>query len=192
VLRASVSRDQIDDALHRGGWHLSNVVPAAERQPAQMMFMSGDGARLLHLVDDSRLGLAYVAASGAAPEAAIAALAEDLDGFETTSGEQLASLLASAGADLAALARAVGVLALTADPSSAGALQAFESCLRHPDERVRALALNAVAYAPWPGLVETIADLARSDPSPPLRAAAGQWCALLGGGSAAADPGGPA
>ena len=191
VLRAGVSRDQIDDALHRGGWHLSNVVPAAESQPAQLIFMTTDGGRLLYLVDDARLGLAYVAASGAEPEAVLAALADDLGGFDLASAKDVDDRLSAAIVDLPALARAVAVLALTGDPSTAGSVAALTHCLRHADERVRAVALNAVAYAPWPALGGVLAELASGDPAPALRAAAGQVCALLG--SAPAPPqGGPA
>lgn len=59
-----VTRDAVDSAAREAGWALVNVLPATDQHPAQRIFLAGDRAHFIYVVDDPRLGPPYAVVQG--------------------------------------------------------------------------------------------------------------------------------
>lgn len=84
VLPASVSRDEVDDALAALGWLLVNIVPASDRHPAQLVCLTADRAHEIHVLDDPRVGAATIVIKGEAPASVTHAIVARFPGAEVT------------------------------------------------------------------------------------------------------------
>ena len=107
VLRQNATRDDVDDAVLRCGWQLTNVLPASAEQPRQLIYATRDG-RTVYLIDDVRLGVRYLAMTG---EGA-AELLRSVEGLSILRGEPLTAAQLEGPVDLLALRRGVAVPAL--------------------------------------------------------------------------------
>jgi hypothetical protein len=155
VLRDDVTRDAVDDAAARAGWQLSNVLPASERQPAQIIFSAASG--YVYVVDELRLGVMYLQIASDAP-AALMAEARAL--LSCHDDDDYAALFAQGDA-----AAGLAVAALQGDEDA------------RPE--IRALALAAASYALWPGLRPALSQMASDEALAPLRQAASQLLAAI-------------
>jgi hypothetical protein len=178
VLRETVTQDQVDDLSAALGWRMINVLPATDEQPSQMLFATADRQGVVYLVQDSRLGLAYLTGTGSGMADELCMARQRLEHYPDT---DLAALLASPASDEALIA-ALGVLALLggSEPSQAE-LDALDRALAHPSPRVRNAALVALPYAPRPPLEPRVAALATGDPDPVVRSNAASVLASLYG-----------
>jgi hypothetical protein len=168
VLREDVTRDAVDDAAARAGWQLSNVLPASERQPAQIIFSAASG--YVYVVDELRLGVMYLQIASDAP-AALMAEARAL--LSCHDDDDYAALFAQGDA-----AAGLAVAALQGDEDAARVAQLSRAL---DDERpeIRALALAAASYALWPGLRPALSQMASDEALAPLRQAASQLLAAI-------------
>jgi hypothetical protein len=167
VLRSDVSRDDIDDAMERCGWRITNVFVGSATHPGQVIYATADRRSSLYLVEDPRLGVLYFTGTGPTIDEALAEVRACLP---TADIEQaLASV--HAPPDASALGQALAVVVLTAGPDpSPRRSAAMVSALRHRDPAIRHAALVAATYAAWPGLHSAIAELASHDPVATIRA----------------------
>ena len=82
ALPASVSRDDLDDAIGALGWLLVNIVPASDRHPAQLICFTQDRSHQLHVLDDPRFGAPTIVIQGEAPATLTQAIVERFPGAE--------------------------------------------------------------------------------------------------------------
>ncbi len=170
VLSETVTRDDIDDAMHRCGWQLTNVVPPTGHHPGQLIFAAPDPETILYLVQDVRLGVLYVAAMGQAPEAVLSRVRSELDCCDPGSWAELVD----DPSDLDRFRRGMAILALASPGPSPERIERFADALSHADNPVRAVALTAAGYAPWPELRPALEPVRDHDPLEELRSAAAQ------------------
>ena len=169
-MRESVTRDDIDDAMHRCGWQLTNVVPPTGHHPGQLMFAAAQPETVLYLVQDLRLGVIYVAAMGQSAAALLDQVrfelpCEDADTWrELTADPQR----------LEPYRRGLAILALASPGASQAGVECFTAALNHPEPNVRTLALTAASYAPWPELRPALEQVRDQDAQPELSRAAAQ------------------
>jgi hypothetical protein len=177
VLRDEVERDQLDDLAQRVGWRLSNVIPATAELPAQVIFSTRQALTHVFMVEDARLGAAYLMATG--PECAKAeAHCRQLPHVDR---DQLAEML-KPSASRAVRCRGLGLLVLLAgaEPEE-GDPKILCDALQHADEVVRTSALTACSYAPWPALDAALRRVRQDDATASLRHVAQQLLAARGG-----------
>ena len=171
ALNENVTRDDIDDAMFEGGFQLTDIVPAGDSHPYQMIYASADRSGLLYLIEDARLGLRYVQAVGGSQAQTLSFICDHL---AVCTRESIALQLASPD-DLGAHARALYGLALTTLPQTEDEdAKTIESALSHASPLIRRAALIAVSYAPLPALRAPLARVAMSDPDVAIRAAAAE------------------
>lgn len=167
VLRSDVSRDDIDDAMDRCGWRITNVFVGSATQPGQVVYATADRRSSLYLVEDQRLGVLYFTGTG--PTIA-AALTEARACLPTVRIDEALERVHEP-ADANALTRALAVVVLTAGPEpSERRTAAMVTALGHDDAAMRRAALVAATYAGWPALRPAIAELAARDPVAAIRA----------------------
>jgi hypothetical protein len=80
ALPSSVSRDDVDDAVHELGCLLVNAVPASERHPAQIILVTADRRNLVYVIDDPRVDALSIVVQGEDPERYAGALRSRLAG----------------------------------------------------------------------------------------------------------------
>jgi hypothetical protein len=178
VLRQNATRDDVDDAVLRCGWQLTNVLPASAERPRQLIYATRDG-RTVYLIDDVRLGVTYLAVTG---EGA-AELLRSVEGLSILRGEPLTAAQLEGAVDLLALRRGVAVPALSLESPSQEVVEAFERALEHADPQVRAIALTAASYALWPELRAVIERVRDGDSEAALRKTAATVQALYAAGA---------
>ncbi len=160
VLHESVNRDQIDDAVAELGWQLTNIIPASEQLPGQLIYATADRQGAMYLVEDGRLGLLYFTGSGESLDRELDGVREGLRHYSQADILQLLT----GPADEPSYARAIGMLALTAsEQPNERQLEQLERALTHDSTLIRGTALVAATYAPWPGLKPVLVKLATSD-----------------------------
>jgi len=174
VLRQSATRDDVDDAVLRCGWQLTNVLDASAERPLQLIYATPDG-RTVYLIDDVRLGVTYLAVTG---EGASEFLRRSVEGLSILRGEQLTAAQLEGPVDLQAFRRGVAVPALSLDSPSRGVVAVFERAFAHADPQVRAIVLTAASYALWPELRASIERVRDGDSTPALRKTAAAVMAL--------------
>ncbi len=172
VLRDEVTRDDIDDAMHRCGWQLTNIMSPRAHQPAQIIFATPAADGFFHLVEDARLGLLYFVGSGAAAEVCLSQAREQLSCYGPEEHEELLG----DPEQLELYRRGLALLVLNGAPVDLGH---FERAFAHPDESVRTAALTALTYAPQPQLRPALEAMRDSDPQAQLRSSAAQVLAAL-------------
>ena len=175
VLKAEVTRDDIDDAAMRCGWQLTNVLPGGAERPAQMIYAALGGRIVLYLVEDGRLDVLYFAAAGEGAGEVIEQVRGELPCCDPGAHQELIGDTA----DVMRLRRGLGILVLQTPEPDEAAVAVFERALAHEDLQVRSVALNAATYAPWPALKPLIERVAAQDPLPALRASAAQLLVAL-------------
>lgn len=167
VLHADVDRDAIDDAAARLGWQLVNIIPAAERRPAQIIFAAPEG--YVHLIDDERLEVRYLQAPGPLD------VGDELRCYEDDDHQRLC---ADEG-DVDAMKLGLALLVLHAAGPDAARVALLGRALVSEHESVRAAAFTAVTYAPWPALRPHLELMRDCDPNPVLQRGAAQWLELV-------------
>ncbi|MEZ4443788.1 MAG: hypothetical protein R3B72_32245 [Polyangiaceae bacterium] len=178
VLKDSVTRDDVDDAMAALGYRLTNVVPAGPGQPAQLIFSQPAGKVVAHVIDDQRLRVTYLAVQGEAAEPARDALAERLVALAPEAQAEILEGLPSASGASPELLRALASLVLQ-EPDGPRLDRHLEAALRHPDPQLRVAGLTAVTYRPRAALRPALDAIAEGDPEPTLRQAAGQILSQL-------------
>jgi hypothetical protein len=173
VLRDEVTRDDLDDAAVRRGWQLSNVLPASSERPAQIIFADVGLDSFLYVVDERRLGVMYLTASGADAAAMMACARAELSCYAADDHVELLD------GDVAQVKRGLALLVMHADTARADAVRCLSAALRHAKPDVRSAALTAASYALWSELRPVLAEIAIKDEVSALRAAAGQLVVLL-------------
>lgn len=169
VLADDVTRDEIDDATARCGYHLTNVIPACEDIPAQLIYATASGEHL-YVIEDGRLGVVYAAGADTSP--ALARLGEQLPAA-TIGPLRLDGDPDSLQRDLAAR-----VLCAPDTPKTRDDLA---QCLAHERAEVRRAALVAAAYAPSRVLMSALMRIRDEDDVLELRALAERLVATLRG-----------
>jgi hypothetical protein len=170
VLSETVTRDAIDDAMHRCGWQLTNVVPPTGIHPGQLIFAVPQPETILYLVQDGRLGVVYVAALGQGAEALLAQVRFELPCCDVDSWGDLTD----DPSDLDRFRRGMAILALASPGPTAERVDCAVQALAHADSRVRTAALTAVSYAPWPELRPALEAVRDHDSVEELRSGASQ------------------
>ncbi len=170
VLSETVTRDAIDDAMHRCGWQLTNVVPPTGLHPGQLIFAAAEPETILYLVQDGRLGVIYVAALGQGAEAVLSQVRFELPCCDVDSWGELVD----DPSDLERFRRGLAIMALTAPGPSPERVARFVRALSHADSRVRRAALTAASYAVWPDLRSALEAVRDHDPIDELRSGAAQ------------------
>jgi len=165
-----VTRDDIDDAMHRCGWQLTNVVPPTGHHPGQLMFAAAQPDTVLYLVQDERLGVIYVAALGQSAAAVLDQVRFELPCAEADGWRELTA----DPSDLESYRRGLAILALACPGATEPGIESFTAALSHTDPQVRTVALTAASYALWPELRSGLEQLRDQDPQSELRAAAAQ------------------
>ena len=167
VLSSQVSRDDIDDAMHRFGWRITNIFVGSPTHPGQVVYASADRQSLLYLVEDQRLGVLYFTGTGPTIDTT---LAEARDHLPVLSAED-ALERARHPQQVADLTEALAVLVLTAqsEPSDEQ-VEVMLRALSYEDGALRNAALVAATYAAWPSLREPITEMAARDADPTVRA----------------------
>ncbi len=178
VLSPVVSRDDIDDAMARAGLSLTNVIPSSETIPAQLVFGTRGGA-VVYVIEDARLGVLYVAATGADAAAELARLGRELPFLGDDDHTALDAALAREPADPEEVVLGLATLIFSAAPHAPAALERLARALAHPNTAVRGRALVAVTYAPSRALYKPLAAIRDADPEPELRAQAGRVLELV-------------
>lgn len=185
VLTATVTRDDVDDAMIGAGFRLVNVIDALPGRPGQLLFARDAGASYVYVIDDMRLGVTYLAATrrpearaqGApAPARVLDELRQSLACHESAAHDELLAPLedgaqTEALVDDQRLGLGLALLVLT-DPEAETAETKLRAALKHLSPRVRAAALTAITYAPKPGLLPALLAMQTSDPDASLREAA--------------------
>jgi hypothetical protein len=181
ALAESVTRDDVDDAMHALGWQLTNVVPPTAERPGQLVFASRDAQTVLCMVDDVRLGVTYFVANGVDVAGELAAVAERFacEGLDAV-GELVTDM-----SNLYRFRRGIGLMALLLTEPDPACVDLFERAFAHGDARVRALALTAASYVTWDEMQPLLAQVCEDDPSPAIREAAGRLLAARAGEGAA-------
>lgn len=160
LLDPRTDRDDIDDAMVRCGWQLVDIVAATETEPYQLLYATCDGRGWLRLVDDARLGVAYVQATGPGAATALDQVRESL---ATVTLDRVWEQLRADHAE----ARRQGLCWLAAaglgepEPRSVAVVC---SALHSDDASVREAALLATAYLRWPAFERELAKRAEVEP----------------------------
>jgi len=165
LLDPRTSRDDIDDAMVRHDWQLVDIVSPTEARPEQLVYAMSDGRSWLRLVDDARLGVAYVQATG--PDSA-AALAQVREALVTITPDRLWQQLKAQEPD----ARCQGLCWLAATGMSApdaSAVACVREALCADDPAVREAALMATSYLGWAELEQVLGERAEAEPVASLR-----------------------
>jgi hypothetical protein len=176
VLAADVTRDAIDDAMARADLHLTNVVPGSSSIPAQLIYATArrPEAPVSHafLIEDVRLGLLYVAASGPAAQDLLSAVREHLP-TEEAGAERVLNLLAPTVGSPSppSVLRNLGAAVLRS-PHAPTTNSALSRALAHGDRDIRLAGLIAASYAPSRALYAPLAEIRDHDDDPQLRAQA--------------------
>jgi hypothetical protein len=185
VLRPAVGRDELDDAMHAGGWRLVNVIDAMPGRPSQLIFAADRGAAYVHVIDELQLGVTYLSVScspGADTTASevLAALREALPCHPPDAHEELLADLD--GGSVEALRLGLALLVLQA-PEAPDGEDVLRRALSHRAMPVRAAALCACAYAARPSLLPALLAMQTGDDDPELRRAASQVIDAFYGGA---------
>jgi hypothetical protein len=185
-----VSHDQIDDAAFEHGWQLVNVRGASGTHPAQIVYAEAgeaDPLGYLQVVEDARLGVAYLSAEGPAAESLLLRASESLachpaghrarllaDGRlgHVRRGLALWALVGDASSELGATE--LGATELGATQLSATELERLRELLRHPERGWRVAVLTALAYRPVVALRPELERASEQDEDPGLRLHAAQ------------------
>jgi hypothetical protein len=168
VLREGVGRDAVDEAVLARGLALVNVLPEGPGRPSQAIYATPGGGTFVHLVEDLRLGVAYLSITGDAAAALDARLAMALAVEEP--GAHLPLLgepLSAAGAR-----RGLALLVIGGTGSDDEGVAAVERALASHDPDVRFAALVVTSYAQWERLLPLVDRIVADDVVPALRVAA--------------------
>ena len=155
----------------RHGWRIvSETPPGVPRNaPREIVFSTGQADAAVHLCEDDITQNSYAFAVGGSKdgaEALIGVLERALPSWS------VARLLTEVdrGAGFDEKGRALIRLAIAApkefDPA---VFERVRDCLIHPDERLRALAIWATSYTPWPEYRRLLANVAAEDASKQIR-----------------------
>ncbi len=161
ILRDDATPDDVDDALFALGCRMINVVIATEHHPGQMIFATSDRAGVIHLVQDGRLGVRYLAGQGVSASWGLAKLAQSLPCWEV---DAILSLQSSDDANTRSRAPS---LAVFAGPDIAESV--LRAALADPSSIVRNAALLALSYSPTAELGVDLQRLAADDPDEMVR-----------------------
>ncbi len=166
VLRDTVTRDEIDDAVSACGCRLINIVPPSESHPGQIFYATSDRTEVFVLVEDGRLGAIYFTGQGKSSQHDL----KDLAGRLACYGLDQIEKMLSRPEDEDAFTRALGFTVLCASEGSDDRrIAAFRTAFEHPSSQVRHAALVAISYAPAEALRPDVAHLAASDEEPMVR-----------------------
>lgn len=172
VLASDVSRDDIDDAMARCELHLTNVVPKYDDIPAQLIY-SADAASHLYVIEETRLGVIYLAAVGPDAAALMKRVVAELPCIGDEDVALLDGLLSAGAADLEAITVRLAACALCS-PNTPPTVARLDRALRHTDRAVRNVALLCTTYAPTRALYAALAGMRDADVDLELRAQAGR------------------
>ncbi|MBW2525128.1 MAG: hypothetical protein JRI23_13175 [Deltaproteobacteria bacterium] len=166
VLRGDVARDDIDDAMERFDWRITNVFVGSATHPGQVVYATADRLSLLYLIEDPRLGVLYFAGTGPTIDTALDDVRAALPVVEM---DDAVASVRTAG-DEANLRESLATIVLSAgDDPSQHHIDAMRAALEHDRETVRRAALVAATYAAWRELQPTIAEMAHGDTEDALR-----------------------
>ena len=162
-------------------WQLIAETPAGQPKiaPRELIFKAGRTSLEVHYCEDDITGNSYVFATGATrrvADALIGMIERDLP-VHTADGLLEAFDQASGFDDLGSL-----LIKLTlAAPAEfdAGIADRVRRCLQHPDERLRALAVWATSYTPWPEYQQLLREVAAEDASRDVRSRAARMLAAF-------------
>jgi hypothetical protein len=177
VLRSSVCRDDIDDALAEQGCRLINVVPPTASLPGQMIYATRDRQGTLYLVEDAQLGLNYFAGVGEGIDEELEQLKQRL---ACMSEEDLDELRRSADDDATRIHALSAMAIMSSEELDEDQRTFWRDSLEHGSAAVRYGALVALAYARWPSIRPLLHEIADKDEEAMIRLQAQRVLDLLG------------